>query len=129
MRRSRTVLLLLLLAASCAKAPASLSPAGIRDYHANEVVVSLGTIQRTAIALNAVQVCEPAPCHPLFSDRNTRTVIDAVEVSLRTIHAAPAGWKAAAQTALATMRANVDAAGLAKLQPYLLAAQTVLESF
>lgn len=130
MRTRRTSLLfaVLLCAASCAKAPASLSPAGVRDYKANEIVVSLGTLQRTAIALNAVQVCEPAPCRPLFSDTNTRTVIDAVEVSLRTIQATPNGWRVAADTALTEISRKVDASGLSKIQPYLAAARTVLNS-
>ncbi len=118
----------LLLASGCAKAPPSLTPAGVRDWQANEVVVAIGTLQRTAIALNGVQVCDPTPCKPLFSDANTRTVIDAVEVALRTIQAAPAGWRIAADTALTNITTKVDAAGLPKLQPYIAAARAVMDS-
>jgi hypothetical protein len=119
---------IMFMAACAGNAPSSLTPAGVKDWQANEVVVAIGTLQRTAIALNGVQVCDPAPCHALFSDANTRTVIDAVEVALKTIQAAPAGWRVAADTALTQITTKVDAAGLAKLQPYLAAARSVIDS-
>jgi hypothetical protein len=125
--RHTFLIAVLLLASSCGKAPVTLSPAGIQDYRANQAVIAVGTLQRTAIALNAVQVCEPA-CRPLLSDQNTRTVIDAVEVSLKTIQAVPSGWRVAADTALSEISGKLDARGLATLQPYVTAARTVLAS-
>lgn len=121
------VLLALLCVAGCAsRAPASLTPAGVKLWQANEAVVAIGTMQRAAIGLNGIEVCEPAPCRPLLSDRNTRVVVNAVEVGIKTIQVAPTGWKAAADVALMEMRDNLDAPGHAKFGPYIEAARTIL---
>ena len=84
-------------------------------------------MQHLAIGLNAIQVCEPAPCHPLFSDANTHTVVDAVEVALKTIQATPEGWRATANAALEAISTRLDAAGKTKLRAYLDAAREILK--
>lgn len=128
MRRHLAALLVALALAGCTQPPPTLSPAGIRDYRANEAVLAIGTVQAVAISLNGIQVCDPAPCRPLVSDRNTRRVIDAVEVALKTIQAAPNGWKTATLTAVTTIRAQLEPEALAKLDPYLVTVLTVVAS-
>lgn len=120
----------LMLTVSCAAhAPATLSPAGVANWQANEAVVAIGTLQRAAIALNAVQKCEASgPCAPLLSDQNTRHVVDAVEVALKTIERVPDGWKAAANAAIDAINATLDAAGQGKLRGYLEAARQILNA-
>lgn len=123
----------LTLLAGCAKdAPPSLTPAGVVTWQANEAVVAVGTLQRVAIELNGVKVCQPPPddakCSPLLSDRNTRTVIDAVAVALNTIKQVPNGWKATALTALEKIRAELAGDDRRKLDPYIEAARTVVNA-
>lgn len=131
MKFARQIALLgiLVFAASCAKhAPPSLSPAGVKIWQANEVVVAIGTLQRAAIQLNGVQVCEPAPCHPLLSDHNTGVVVDSVTVALKTIDAAPGGWRVTATTAIDAIEQALDFTGRTKLRAYLEAARTIINS-
>lgn len=125
-RRARVLLLSLLLISACAKAPPSLTPAGARIWQANEATVALGEFQHTVIALNGVQMCEPAPCHPLVSDANTRIVVLSVTSALKTISAVPAGWRITANTALDQISQQLDATGKSKLKPYVEAARLVL---
>ncbi len=118
--------LCLSLAACASKAPPSLSPAGVRIWEADQAVIALGDVQHVAIALNGVQVCDPAPCHPLFSDNNTRIVVNVVAAGVKTIHQVPSGWKATALAALSQLSETLDAAGKSKLAAYLDAARAIL---
>ncbi len=120
------IVALSIIAPACAKAPSSLSPAGVRIWQADQAVVALGDVQHVAIALNGVQVCDPAPCHPLLSDANTRIVINTVEAGVKTIHEVPSGWKATALAALTQLSTTLDAAGKAKLAAYVDAARAIL---
>jgi hypothetical protein len=118
----------LAVGSSCAKAPPSLSPAGVQVWKLNEVVVSVGTIQHAAIELNKVQICEPAPCRPLLSDQNTRSVIDVVSVTLRTLRAIPQGWPAIVDSALVEITNRLDTFGQQKLKPYIEAVRVLLSA-
>lgn len=126
MRRPLVVLVLMLSVVGCAaKAPPSLSPAGVVTWQANESAVILGTVQHASIELNKVQRCEPA-CAPLLSDRNTGVVVDAVTDGLLTLRAVPQGWKATTSAALERMAVRLDEAGRAKLSTYLQAGRAAL---
>ena len=93
MRLGGIVLALALsLQLGCAKQPANLPPDSAAIWRANEVVIAIGELQSVAIKLNGVQVCDPAPCHPLLSTRNTGIVVDAAADALLTIDAVPQGW-------------------------------------
>lgn len=118
--------LCLSLSACASKAPSSLSPAGVRIWQADQAVVALGTVQHVAIGLNAIQKCDPAPCHPLLSNANTGIVIDAVTDGVNTIKAIPSGWKATAMAALDRIAGRLDAAGQSDLAAYVEAARAVL---
>ena len=119
-------LVLAFVMSSCAKPPASLSPAGAKVYQANQAVVAIGTLQHAAIELNKIQNCQPMPCQPFLSDKNTGVVVDNVATALMTIRAVPAGWKATAQAALTEIAARLDGDGKTQLASYLNAASTVI---
>lgn len=125
-RRFLTVSLVVLLSSCAGKAPVGLDPAAIKIWEANEAAVGLGTLQHAAIELNKVQQCDPAPCHPLLSDANTRIVVEAVTDGLTTIRAVPSGWKATAGAALDRVEQRLDAAGKTKLAAYVAAARSIL---
>jgi len=128
-RRLSILILLVVVAAACGKNPPTLSPTGVRYYQADRGVVAIGTIQHVAIQLNQVQVCDPQPCHPLLSENNTRSVVDASTIALTTIRATPQGWKAALETALARIEERLDAAGKSELAAYIAAARQIATSF
>ena len=117
--RSRMLLVALVLCVGCAKAPPNLSPTGPRTFQANQAVVALGTVQHAAIELNKVQVCTPAPCHPLFSDRNTAIVVDNMTTAFNGIRGVPQGWKATALSSLRAVQMRLDAEGKASIAAYL----------
>lgn len=125
--RQALFVMLLLLAPACAKQPPNLDPATLKVWQANEAVVAIGTVQHAAIELNRAQICEPAPCRPILSDTNTRTVINVVESALISIRQVPTGWKATGIEALAEIEKRLDEAGKTKLVSYVQAARTIIE--
>src|SRR5678815_2671016 len=131
-RLKTTVIAFAIVAAGCAsKAPPSLSPAGVKIWQANEALLVLDMLQKSAIGLNDIQRCEAPPsttCRPLLADNNTRVVIDVVADAVRTIRKVPDGWKATASAALSTVATRLDAAGKTVLSEYLKAANTILTS-
>lgn len=123
------VLLSLVFALStCAKAPPTLTPTGARAWQANEAVLAINQLQEAAIAMNEIQVCPPAPCHPLLSLANTRIVGNTAVAARNAIDQAPASWGATTQTALTQIAMQLDAAGKQVLAAYLTAANAVLFS-
>ena len=122
------IALLLALVVGCATLtpPPNLDPAVVPIWQANEAVVIVGTVQRAAIGLNGVQLCEPLPCHPLLSTANTGLVVDAATDALVTLRAAPSGWKGVALAALDRIALRLDAAGITKFTPYLAGARLAL---
>jgi hypothetical protein len=131
-RRVALVVLVLVMSACANKAPASLSPVGVRYWQGDEAVVALGTLQHVAIQLNGVEICAAAPappdCHPAVSRKNTEVVVDVVTVALTTMKAAPAGWKATSLTALDQIADKLDAAGQTQLAGYLSAVRTIIDA-
>src|SRR6185503_11178533 len=102
--RLATVCVAALVIVGCAKAPPTLTPEASRAWAARPVVAALGTVQSTAIALNGVVRCDPAPpCRPVLSERNTRTVVTTVVEAVRVIRVAPDGAGATATAALDTL--------------------------
>ena len=120
-------ILCILASSACAtNPPPTLDPTAKRIWQANEAAVIIGTAQHVAIGLNHIQVCDPAPCHPLLSNHNTGIVVDAATDALTTLRGVPDGWKATVQAALDRIKIRLDAAGLTKFTPYLTAASSAL---
>lgn len=129
MRVLRSIAVVALLAfPACRHAPPSLSPPGAVTWQVNEVVVALGIVQQSAIGLNAVQICDPLPCHPVLSDANTEIVIDAVGDGVSTLKRVPSGWRGTALGILDVIERRLDEAGVTKLQPYLIGARAAILS-
>lgn len=127
----RTLLLVLaLVLLGCAKPPSTLSPVGARTFQANQAVVAIGMLQRSAIELNKIEVC-PTPatvpaCHPFLSDQNTGIVVDNVTTALTAIRGVPLGWKGTIEQALTTIAARLDGDGKTQLASYITAANSVI---
>lgn len=120
------LVVVLLLAAACAKAPATLTPVGVLSWQANQAVVAIGTVQHAAIQLNDIDRCDPT-CVPLLSDANTRLVVDISTAAFNTIRAVPSGWKATTLAALEQMAAGLDTSGRTTLAAYVQTARTIVE--
>ena len=97
---------------SCAKAPPSLSPEGVAAFNALRVVRALDVVRDTAIDAEA-QV------PPLISTANTRTIINFHEAALKTIAAAPGGWKATVLAGLDQLKADILPAAWARIRIYI----------
>lgn len=124
----RLLLVVVLLAVGCAKAPPQLPAGDAVLFQANQAVVAIGTVQHAAIELNKVQVCPPAPCRPLLSDANTRIVIDNVASALTTIKQVPTGWRPTITAALTEIQNRLDADGKTRLAAYVQTANTIITS-
>ena len=124
--RTAALLSVVCLMAGCVKPSPNLSPAGQRLHQATEIVVAINAFQKASIELNAIQVCEPLPCRPLLSDRNTGIVVDAVADALTTIRAVPDGWRATTIALLDRVTMRLDAAGQERLVRYLELVRAVL---
>jgi hypothetical protein len=113
-------LALVLTAPSCAKAPPSLSPTGTAAFQATRVVKALDVLQDFAIAAEA-------QTPKLLTTEHTRTVIDFVAASVKTIGAVPSGWKPPVVAALAQLQKDVLPAEWARLLPYIALVQSLIE--
>src|SRR5678809_427812 len=122
------LLVLFVFSLGCAKTPPTLTPVGARAWQANEAVLALNQLQSAAIGLNQIQVCPPTPCHSVLSDANTRTVVVTTTSARNAIGAAPASWKAVAQSGLTQIAMQLDAAGKTTLAAYLTAANAIVTS-
>lgn len=114
-----TLLWAIMLSGCAAQAPPSLSPTGVRIYQANQALLVLDMIQRSAIGLNRIQICEPAPCRPMLSDDDTRQVIDTVAIGVKAIQVAPAVWKVQATSTLNEVSSHVGLEGRKTLSQYV----------
>ena len=114
------VLALLGSPGGCTHAPPTLSPAGTAAFHATRVVKALDVLQDFAIAAEAQNP-------KLISTANTRKVIDVVAASVRTIQAAPGGWKPTVLAALAQLERDVFPAEWARVLPYVSLVRSVIE--
>lgn len=118
------VLTVLLMLLACSKVPPDATPEYVRLARIDEAQVWLGTLSHAAIALNGVNVGEPPK--PLFSTENTRIVTDIVESTIKTLRKVPVSWKATVAAALSEIRTRLDAAGKAKFNNYLAAAEAAI---
>ena len=132
MRRIAGALLFMVIVSGCARnAPPSLTPTGVVTYQANQALLVLDNIQRSAIGLNKIERCDqatPPVCRKLLSDANTRLTIDIVADGVNTIRAVPAGWKATTVAALKAIAGRLDAEGQKIIAAYVDAANQILQS-
>lgn len=127
MQKALIIVALVVMSGCADKAPPSLSPAGVKVWQANEALLVLDTVQKSAIGLNKIQKCTtPDVCTPLLSDNNTEIVINAVASGVRTIRAVPDGWKASTTAALNEISQRLDAAGKTVFVSYVSAAAQIL---
>lgn len=125
----KRLLLALVLSSACAThVPPSLTGPGIIAFQANRIGVPIGTVQHTAIELNKIQVCNPAPCHPFLSNADTRIVVDAATEAAMVLRATPAGWQVTANLFISRLEARLTAAGKGQLGAYLEVVRTVMNS-
>ena len=126
-RLSLLFVALLLSGCSYLNPPAGLSPPDVVKWRADQAIVALDVAQDAAIALNKIQVCATnTPCHPLWSNPNTRLSIDTLTAAAQTIQKIPSGWRA---TALAAIENLDEAFGEASaLHAYLDTARAVVNS-
>lgn len=113
------VLVVLLLAISCAKPP-SLSPAGVAAFNGTRVVKALDVLRDAAIDANA-QV------PPLLSTATTRKIVTYHESALKTIQVAPAGWVPVVQTGLTEVTNTLPEAERRQLAPYVALVQALIQ--
>lgn len=108
-------------AIGCAgKAPASLSPAGVKLWQANQAVLAVNLVQSTAINLNAA-------VPPLLSERNTRIVGEAANSARRSIEKVPDGWRPTVVATLQQIRDQLDAQGKQAMGAWLDVASTMVK--
>jgi hypothetical protein len=109
------------LAIGCAgNAPASLSPAGVKLWQANQAVLAVNLVQSTAINLNAA-------VPPLLSERNTRIVGEAANSARRSIEKVPDGWRPTVVATLQQIRDQLDAQGKQAMGAWLDVAATMVK--
>lgn len=106
------VLVLVLVAASCAKAPPSLSPAGTAAFQATRVVKALDVLSDFVIAAEA-------QTPKVISTANTRTIGNFVTAAAKTIDAAPGGWKPTVLAGLDQLQHDILPAEWQRVLPYV----------
>lgn len=142
--RGALLLVAVLLSPACGayRAPASYPDPQKALWYANEIAVSVNTVQHAAIELNKIQVCEagtavstspdaivvPPACHPLLSEDNVRAVGETASDIRASLRQTPAGWRAIVTAGLERMQARLDNAGQVKLAAYLQAVRWLLGS-
>jgi hypothetical protein len=119
MRRTM-VILFLLIATSCAKAPPSLSPVGVQAFNNTRVIKALDLVRDTAIDANA-QV------PPLVSTVTTRKIVTYHRSAIIIIHGTPNGWKATVLTGLDETVKNLPPAEAALVAPYVTLVKVIIE--
>lgn len=108
-----------ILTGACAKAPPTLSPAGVRAFNTARVVKALDVLRDTAISANA-QV------PPLVSTDTTRKVVLYHQATLKTIQALETGWQAAVRAGLDSVVQTLPPNEQAILGPYAVLISAIL---
>lgn len=124
MKYAALVLGLFLSTSSCASNP-NVPPQIAQLQMVDEAVIAVGTLQHAVIELNKIQTGEPP--HPLVSDTDTRTVVDAVADALTVLKQAPAGWRATVQTLITRVEGRLSADARRRASPYLAALRVFLQ--
>ena len=116
-----TLLVAALLVSSCSalapKAPPNLTPQVTAKFYATYAMKDLDVVRDFA---NDASKTTP----PLISKATLLLIVNWHETVVRTIHAAPAGWKAATLAALDELPRRLAPSDAATLRPYLEAAKT-----
>jgi ABC-type branched-subunit amino acid transport system ATPase component len=103
----------------CAKAPLSLSPAGVTAFQNSQIQKSLDTIRDIAIDANATTP-------PVLDTTTTRKVVTWHKSAITVLHARGAGWVSTLTTSLDELSRNLPAAEQKTLAPYIALAKTLL---
>lgn len=119
--RRPILLVVLLVCASCASAPPSLSQAGVAAFHATRIVQELDLMRDAAIGANSLTP-------PLLSADTTRKVVTWHRATLRTIQAVPNGWLLTLSAGLDQLVLSVPAEERRILTPYVIAIKFVLDT-
>jgi hypothetical protein len=103
----------------CAKAPLSLSPAGVTAFQNSQIQKSLDTIRDIAIDANATTP-------PVLDTATTRKVVTWHQSAITVLHARGAGWVSALTTSLDELQKQLPASERKTLAPYIALAKTIL---
>lgn len=125
--KMRTLVLMLLLSgvsgaatqSACAKAPPTLSPAGVSAFNNHRVQRALDIIRDTAQDANA-------QTPPVLSTDTTRKVTRWHESAITIVHAMVNGWQVLLTTSLDELLKDVPAHERPMLAPYVALAKTVI---
>jgi hypothetical protein len=119
--KTRAVFLvaLALVVADCAKAPPSLSPVGVRAFHASRVVEVLDLVRDVAIAAEAVTP-------KLLSTDKTRLIVEWHRTTVASAGALVSGWQAGALAGLESWVGQLNDAELAVVRPYVILARAII---
>lgn len=120
MLRKWVLVILLIAAAGCAKAPQTLSPSGAAAFNALRVVRVLDLVRDTAIDAHA-------QTPPLIATEHTRIIVRWHAAALKTIAAVPDGWKATVLAGLVTLERDLPPDVWAKIALYITLARTVIQ--
>lgn len=121
MKRLSLLLLigLLSLPTACAKAPPTLSPAGVSAFNALRVGHALDLIRDTAN-----DAAHQSP--PLVSRASLLKIVDWHEAAVKTIVAVPGGWKPTVLASLDALKAAIPDAEWQKIALYVSLLKTVI---
>lgn len=119
-KRSITTVVLVagLTLVGCAKKAPAVTPAQLTAQE-QEAVSILDVLQATAQAMN-----QQTP--KLLSDSGLKAVTQAHDTAEAALKALPTGWKASVQAAFDQLPNDMTAAEYAKVQPFVLAAETII---
>jgi hypothetical protein len=119
--KARAVFLvaLALVAADCAKAPPTLSPAATAAFRNTRVIKVLDLLRDTAQDAHA----QPTP---LVSEESARRVTEWHQSALKVIDASTTGWKATVETGLVEVFDNLPAQEQQLLAPYFELAKVIV---
>ncbi len=119
MKSILTMLVLALVLPACAPIPAPLSPAGKIAIQNTRVIKALDLLRDAAVDANAA-------VPPLLSTDTTRKIVTWHRSTLLVIQASGSGWQTAVKEGLTQLKADLPAADVVKLAPYLTLIQTLL---
>lgn len=105
---------------SCAKAPPTLSPAGVAAYHATRVVKALDILRDAAID-------GEAQTPKLISTDDTRKVVVYHRSAVLTIETVPSGWAPVVTTGLVELEKNLAPQHRTRLAPYFALVKTLIQ--
>lgn len=109
----------LLAVAACAKAPPSLSPVGVRAFHATRAVAVLDVVRDTAVAAEAATP-------RLLSTDSARLVVQWHRAAVAAAGATPSGWEATVLSGLDGVERNLTPEEQNVLRPYFSLVKSIL---